>query len=83
MKFNTKDTLTFLFIFIFIIEGIAHYRLNQLEKVTKQLIEANHALYELYRVDRQLNALEQIERDVGGFLEGTINGEIYPKKKKN
>ena len=78
MKFNTKDTYILFFILVFIAEGIAYFRLNELEKVTKQLIDANHTLYEIYRIDRRLNALDELEQDVGDFLKGSLEEEIYP-----
>ena len=78
MKFNTKDIYVFFFILVFIVEGITYFRLNEIEKVTKQLIDANHTLYEIYRIDRQLNALDEMEQDVGDFLKGTAEEDIYP-----
>ena len=84
MKFNTKDIYIFFFILVFIVEGIAYFRLNEIEKVTKQLIDANHTLYEIYRIDRQLNALDQLEQDATDFLKGRMDDDvypIYPKKK--
>ena len=80
MKFNDKDIILCFFILIFLAEGVAYFRLNKLEKITDELTKATSGLYEIYRLDRQLDALDEIrsERDIS--IEDL--GPIYPLPKK-
>jgi len=74
MKINTKDIYIFFFMLVFIVEGITYFRLNQLEKVTNKLIDANAAFYEIYRIERQLNKFDILEEELY---------PIYPRKRGN
>ena len=81
MKFNDKDIILCFFILVFLAEGVAYFRLNKLEKITDELTQATSGLYEIYRLDRQLDALDEIRNPRGGSIEGL--GPIYPLPKKS
>ena len=80
MKFNDKDIILCFFILIFLAEGISYFRLNKLEKITDELTQATSGLYEIYKLDRQLDALDDIRDQRGSSIEGL--GPVYPLPKK-
>ena len=75
MKLNDKDLIICFFILVFLAQGVGYFRLNKLDKITQELTIATTGLYEVYRLDRQLDQLDM-----------AINGvptPIYPLRRNN